>query len=509
MKKQLIILTLVLSILPALADVRLPAIFSDHLVLQRDASVAVWGWAEPGEEVSVSVAGETQATKGGKDGKWMVKLAKLKAGGPHTLTVKGKNTLTVNDVLVGEVWLGSGQSNMAMTVQSSKDFEQEKAAANFPRLRMFTVDRNPQRTPQSDCKGSWKITTPENVGPFSAAAYFLGRELHQKLGVPVGLINSSYGGTDIAAWTSEDAQMKVPALKAAFEKWAKDDAAYVPEKAKANFEKQLAAWKEKAKKARAAKQQPPRAPRAPVQPRLSQNHPANLYNGMIVPILPYGIRGAIWYQGEHNSRDAASGQLYGKQLPLLIKDWRTRWGCEFPFAWVQLPNFNRPGDGWMIVRESMLKSLAVPKTGMAITIDIGDPTNIHPTNKQDVGKRLALWALGTVYGEKVSAVSGPLPSGHKIRGNEIVLSFTHTNGGLVAKGGALKSFVVAGEDKQWKPATARIEGDKVVVSSADVPKPVAARYAWADNPDCNLFNGAGLPASPFRTDHWPVEEPKK
>jgi len=435
-------LTLAISLLaaaallvPALrADVRLPAIFSDHLVLQRDASVAVWGWAEPGEEVSVSVAGETKTAKASKDGKWMVKLAKLKAGGPHTMTVKGKNTLTVNDVLVGEVWLGSGQSNMAMTVQSSKDFEQEKAAASFPQLRMFTVDRNPQRTPQSDCKGEWKLTTPENVGPFSAAAYFFGRELHQKLGVPVGLINSSYGGTDIAAWTSEDAQMKVPALKAAFEKWAKDDAAYDLEKAKANFEKQMAAWKEAAKKARAAQKEVPRSPRPPVQPRLNQNHPANLYNGMIAPILPYGIRGAIWYQGEHNA-NPVGGPLYAKQLPLLIKDWRTRWGCEFSFAWVQLPNFNRPGDGWMLVRESMLKSLSVPKTGMAITMDIGDPQDIHPKNKQDVGKRLALWALGAVYGEKVPATSGPLPAGHKVRGSEIVLSFTHTNGGLVAKGG--------------------------------------------------------------------------
>lgn len=505
-----VLVSLILALAPALrADVRLPAIFSDHLVLQRDASVAVWGWADPGEEVSVSVGGQTQTAKAGKDGKWMVRLAKLKAGGPHTMTVKGRNTLTIADVLVGEVWLGSGQSNMAMTVQSSNNFEQEKAAANFPKLRMFTVDRNPQRTPQADCKGSWKLTTPEDVGPFSAAAYFFGRELHQKLGVPVGLINSSYGGTDIAAWTSEDVQMKVPELKAAFEKWAKDDAAYVPEKAKANYEKQLAAWKEAAKKARAAQKEVPRAPRPPVQPRLSQNHPANLYNGMIAPILPYGIRGAIWYQGEHNSRDTTTSRLYAKQLPLLIKDWRTRWGCEFPFAWVQLPNFIRPGEGWPLVRESMLKSLSVPKTGMAITMDIGDPKDIHPKNKQDVGKRLALWALGAVYGEKVPATSGPLPAGHKVRGREIVLSFKHTNGGLCAKGGALKGFVIAGEDKQWKPAAARIEGDKVVVSSAEVPTPVATRYAWLDNPDCNLFNGAGLPASPFRTDRWLAEEPKQ
>ena len=511
MKKQFIILTLLLSVLPALADVRLPAIFSDHLVLQRDASVPVWGWAEPGEEVTVEFAGQKKTAKADAKGKWMVKLDPMPASAePRELIVSGNpkskiQNLKCSDILVGEVWLGSGQSNMAMLVQSSNNYEQEKAAANFPKLRMFTVERNPQRTPQADCKGSWKLTTPDNVGPFSAALYFFGRDLHKKLSVPVGLINSSYGGTDIAAWTSEDAQMKVPELKAAFEKWAKDDAAYVPEKAQANFEKQQAAWKEAAKKARTAGKQIPRAPRPPVQPRLSQNHPANLYNGMIAPILPYGIRGAIWYQGEHNA-SVVGGPLYAKQLPLLIKDWRTRWGCEFPFAWVQLPNFLRPGDGWMLVRESMLKSLSVPKTGMAITMDIGDPQDIHPKNKQDVGKRLALWALGTVYGEKVPAISGPLPAGHKISGGEIVLSFKHTNGGLVAKGGALKWFVVAGADKQWKPATARIEGDKVIVSSAEVPKPVAVRYAWSDNPDCNLFNGAGLPASPFRTDNWPCEE---
>ena len=497
-----VLLSIVLVLAPALrADVRLPAIFSDHLVLQRDASVPVWGWAEPGEEVSVCIAGETKTAKAGKDGKWMVRIAKLKAGGPHTLTVKGRNTVTVNDVLVGEVWLGSGQSNMAMTVQSSKDFEQEKAAAKFPQLRMFTVERDPQRAPQSDCKGSWQITTPEAVGPFSAAAYFFGRKLHQELGMPVGLINSSYGGTDIAAWTSEPVQMEIPDLKAAFDKWAKDDAAYDPVKAKAAYEKESAAWKENVKKARAGGNQPPRAPRPPIQPRLSQNHPANLYNGMIAPIIPFAIRGAIWYQGEHNA-SPEGGVRYAIQLPLLIKDWRTRWSYKFPFAWVQLPNFIRPGEGWMLVRESMLKSLSVPKTGMAITVDIGDPKDIHPKNKQDVGKRLALWALGTVYGKKVPATSGPLPAGHKVRGSEVVLSFTHADGGLVAKGGELKGFVIAGADKQWKPATARIEGAKIIVSNTDVKKPVASRYAWADNPDCNLFNGAGLPASPFRTDDW-------
>ena len=484
----------------AKADVRLPALFSDHMVLQSGTAVAVWGWATPGEQVRVSIAGQSKSATAGADGKWQLKLNPLSAGGPHVFNVQAANTIAVQDVLVGEVWLGSGQSNMAMTVGSSQNFEQEQAAAaKFPQIRMFTVSRNPVPTPQAECKGKWEISAPDTVGHFSAAAYFFGRNLHQDLKVPVGLINSSVGGTDIAAWTSEEPQLKVPALKGKIEAWAERDKTFDLAKAQAAHEKQLAAWKETAKKAREAKKPIPRQPRAPVASKLDPNRPTNLYNGMIEPLIPYTLRGAIWYQGEHNSGSVESATLYGQQLPLLIADWRARWGCDFPFAWVQLPNFDRPGGAWEVTRESMLKSLAVKNTGMAITIDVGDPKNIHPTNKQEVGRRLAMWARACVYG-KPGVSSGPLPAGHKIRGSQVVLSFTRTDGGLVAKDGELRGFVIAGQDLKWLPARAKIEGDKVVVSSPEVKQPVAVRYAWSQNPDCNLYNGAGLPASPFRTD---------
>jgi hypothetical protein len=283
---------------------------------------------------------------------------------------------------------------------------------------------------------------------------------------------------------------------------------YDDAKAQAQYQKQLETWKENAAKRKAEGKPAGDQPEKPVNPREHKNYPANLFNGMIAPIIPYSIRGAIWYQGENNARGEFA-KLYETQLPLLIQDWRERWGAgNFPFAWVQLPNFQKirdgsgPGTDWAVMRESMLRSLAtVPNSGMAITIDVGDPTNIHPKNKQPVGHRLALWARATVYGENVP-FSGPLPAGNKIKGGEIAISFTHTDGGLMAKAGDLKGFVIAGADHEWLPAQARVEGDQVIVSSPDVPSPVAVRYAWADNPECNLCNGAGLPASPFRTDTW-------
>lgn len=486
---------------PARADVRLPRIISDHMVLQRDAGVPIWGWADPGESVTVAIGGQKKTAKADAKGKWQVKLDRLTETGPLTLTVSGtKNTLTVNDVLVGEVWLASGQSNMAWMVRQSRDFEKEQAAARYPQLRMFTVSRVPARTPSDDCTGSWQVCTPETVGLFSATAYFFGRELHQKLGVPVGLINSSVGGTPVEAWTSLDVQKARPELQGLLAGWEKRAATYEPAQALAAYEKQLATWKEAVKKAKAEGKQPPRQPQKPGDPRDNTHHPAVLFNGMIAPLVPYAIRGAIWYQGESNASTEETGKLYAVQLPLLIKDWRARWGQgDFPFAWVQLPNFQTKAEGWPAVREAMVKSLALPNTGMAITMDIGEVNDIHPKNKQDVGHRLALWALARVYDRDVP-YSGPLLGGHQVKGNVVELSFQHATRGLVAKGGDLKGFTIAGADKKWVPAVARIEGDKVLVSSPEVQEPVAVRYSWAANPDGNLFNGAGLPASPFRTD---------
>ena len=491
----------------ARADVKLPAIFSEHMVLQQDKTIPVWGWADPGEAVSVHIANQTKTTHADADGKWTVNLDPLHPGQTYTLTVNGKNSLVVQDVLVGEVWLCSGQSNMAMTVNRAQNFEAEKAAAKYPKIRMFKEGDGPATTPQERGKGVWVVCSPDTVGGFSAAGYFFGREIHEKLGVPVGLINSSVGGTAIEAWTSWPAQKDKADLKPIFDRWATAESNWDPAQAQAQYQKQQAAWKTAVARARAAGKQPPRAPRRPEDPRLSANHPATLFNGKIMPIIPYALRGAIWYQGESN---AGRGDLYELQLTTMIQDWRARWGDDFPFAWVQLPNFHRPqvnaveDTGWVRVRDGMLKALRLPHTGMAITLDLGEADNIHPKNKQAVGQRLALWALAEVYHKKGFEWSGPLPSGHQIRGDEIVVSFQHTDDGLVAKGGELKGFAIAGADHQWVKAKAKIDGKQVIVSSPEVKQPVAVRYAWADNPEFSLYNGAGLPASPFRTDDWPV-----
>ncbi len=498
MKHTASILILSLTALaPSLrADVKLPAIFSDHAVLLSGASVPIWGWADAGEKVEVSFAGQTKSATPDAKGKWMVRLDALKADAkPQELTVKGKNSLTVQDVLVGEVWLGSGQSNMALRVSQANDFEKEKGAADLPQVRMFTVASGPSAKAEEDCKGSWAVCSPETVGSFSATLYFFGREIHKELSVPTGLIHSSVGGTPIESWISPEVQ---PASPAQGKKPAADTKA---EGLKAKREQALEKRKKAAKTpAEADKLAPQTPPVAAVKPN-NKGGVGGLFNGKIAPLIPYAIRGGLWYQGEANTAEG-KGQLYQRQLTLLVTDWRKRWGSEFPFAWVQLPNFKRPGNGWPLVREAMLKTLTLPKTGMAITIDIGEETNIHPKNKQEVGRRLSLWALGEVYGKKVPSISGPLPAGYEVKGEKIVLKFSHTDGGLAAKSGELRGFMIAGSDKQWKPATATIAGDTVIVSNPEIAKPVAVRYAWQDWPDCNLFNGAGLPASPFRTDDW-------
>jgi len=369
---------------------------------------------------------------------------------------------------------------------------------------MFTVARRPAITPQTNCEGEWVVCTPKSVGNFSATAYFFGRELHRKLGVPVGLIHASWGATPIETWTSMPAQEAQPALAPVLKQWQVTlRIPYVEAEAQAQFDRALATWTTNAEALKAEGKTVPPKPQKRGDPRLDKNYPANLFNGMINPIIPYAIRGAIWYQGENNTANNWAG-LYSIQLPLLIQDWRQRWQEEdFPFAWVQLPNFDAKNNAanWPVIRECMLQSLAVTNTGMAITMDVGDPVNIHPKNKQAVGHRLALWAFAKVYGQDVP-YSGPLPAGYEIKGNEILLSFTHTDGGLVAKDGDLTGFVVAGPDHHWTPATARIQGNQVIVSSPEIKSPKAVRYAWGANPACNLFNGAGLPASPFRTDNW-------
>jgi len=497
----------------AWAEVRLAKVFGDQMVLQRDVPIPVWGWADPDEEVVVTLGEQTRKTRADFVGEWGVKFDKLSVtGDPLTLVVQGKKPLTLKEILVGEVWLCSGQSNMAMTVNRARDYEAEKKTADHPRLRMFTVKSGPATKPQQDCTGEWEVCTPATVGGFSATGYFFGRELLQTLDVPVGLINSSVGGTGIEAWTSLDAQEARPELIHLFDEWNDRAKTYDPETATARYEKQMTAWKEAARKARAEGHESPRRPTEPVDPRQDRNHPANLFNGKIAPLIPFALRGAIWYQGEHNARTVETAALYRHQLPLLIEDWRDQWDQgDFPFAWAQLPNFKRETtepqsvSEWATMRESMSRSLSVPHTGMAVTIDVGEANDIHPKNKQDVGKRLAAWALARVYQQGTPA-SGPVYASHEIEDSRVVLRFNHLEGGLVTRGDStLKGFAIAGADKKWHWASAAIAGETVVVSHPSIAKPSAVRYAWGDNPTCNLFNAAGLPAAPFRTDDWPHE----
>jgi sialate O-acetylesterase len=414
----------------ALADVKLPGVFGDQMVLQRDRELPVWGSAAPGEKVTVSMAGQTLSTVAGNDGRWLVRLKAIPAGGPHQLVVRGRNAIELADVLVGEVWLCSGQSNMAMAVSGVVNAPEEIARGDHPKLRMLNVQRQAAADPQDDCHGDWQAASPATLGGFSATAYFFGRELHRQLQAPVGLINASWGGTAIEAWTSIDAQTALPELKPVLEPWKTMAAEYDP------------------------------------------------------------------------------------QLATLITDWRARFGQgDFPFLFVQLPNFTAPQEapsetgGWVMVREGMFKTLALAGTGMAVTLDIGDANNIHPKNKQEVGRRLALWALGTAYGRKI-VFSGPLYRTMRKQADRIVLEFDHVGDGLLATGdGPLVGFAIAGADRKFVRADAQIDGATVVVSSPEVPQPAAVRYAWAANPQANLANRAGLPASPFRTDDWvePIE----
>jgi sialate O-acetylesterase len=479
------------------------------MILQRDMPLPVWGWADPEEDVTVTLGHQSKTAAADSAGKWSVKLDALKAGGPYVLKVQGKNTVQFSDVLVGEVWLGSGQSNMAMAVGGVLHKDAEIAAAKYPSLRMFVVDRKTAEEPQQDCTGRWLVCSPKTIGGFSATAYFFGRELHKQLKVPVGLINSSVGGTPIQSWTGVKAQQRVPQLAPMIESLKRSIAAYDPEAAKQQYEKQLAEWKEAAKTAKDKAQRDAlnrRKPRPPQDPRLSGGSPGRLFNGMIAPLAPYAIRGAIWYQGEAN---AGGWKLYGLQMRTMIAEWRALWNeGAFPFLFVQLPNFmapqQKPGEpgGWALIREQFLKTLSLANTGMAVTIDVGEAKDIHPKNKQEVGRRLAQWALAKTYHKDVVA-SGPLYKSRRRDGDKIVVEFDYVDGGLAVRGGdQLKGFAIAGADKKFVWAEAKIVGRTVVVSSPDVETPAAVRYAWANNPECNLINKAGLPASPFRTDDW-------
>ena len=642
------------------ADVRLPAVFSNNMVLQRDIKIPVWGWASPGEEVTVVLGEDSSKVKADLDGYWRVDLQEHSVSSePMELVVKGKNTITVSDVLIGDVWICSGQSNMAMTVGRCNNSAEEIASADFPMIRHFKVGRRIQLVPINDVGGSWSIASPQTVGGWTAVGFFFARDLYKELNVPIGLINTSWGGTRVEAWISRPAYSKldgssadiakldelktnvlgakgeyaksVKDFKTAYskleslekdqahiEKYSNpklDDSGWGEIVAPGNWEalghsgldgevwyrrtvqipetwagKDLAlelgpideidtvyfngifvggmgsmkplntdSWNKPRqyvvpgnlvkvgdaviamrivdqsgkggpwggtkdqmfiipvdKKSELEARIPlsgkwrydialalPNKPSAKISP----NTATVLYNGMVNGLIPYGIKGAIWYQGESN---AGNAYAYRVRFPAMISDWRERWGQgDFPFLWVQLANFrSAPKDpedsSWPVVRESQNKTLSLPNTGTALAIDIGDAKDIHPKNKQDLGKRMALAARKVAYGEEL-VYAGPTYKLMKIEGNKIRINFDNIGSGLVAKDGKLAQFAIAGDDKKFVWADAVIDGETVVVSSAKVAAPVAVRYAWAINPEgCNLYNKEELPANPFRTDEWKV-----
>ena len=638
------------------AEVRVPSIIGDNMVVQQGQKVRIWGTAQPAERVVISFAGTNATAKSNTKGQWQTLIGPFKAGGPFTLTIKGSNTLILKNVFIGEVWICSGQSNMEFPLVNANGGADAMAQANFPEIHLFTVEHNTAAAPLDEVKGSWVVTFPDQVGQFSAVGYFFGRELYQRLKIPIGLIHTSWGGTPAEAWTSHEALASLPELKPILDRYEESLKA-LPER-QAIFARALAEWELKnlyqdpgikgealgyadpapntadwktmnlpqffetaglnidgavwfrkeievpqswsgrdlvlnlgaiddydttyfngSKIGATGRETPnsysvprhykipgslvragrnviavrvfdsggeggfgragemsltpsgaketesvplagawnykvelglePKRPEWGSRPEApgpnNQNSPSVLYNAMIAPLTPYGIRGAIWYQGESN---AGRAYQYRTLFPLMIRNWRRAWGeGDFPFYFVQLANWQpaRPGPGeseWAELREAQTMTLREPHTGMAVIIDIGDANDIHPRNKLDVGHRLAVWALADTYNQKVEQ-SGPLYRSYAIEGENMRIHFDHSSGMKTADGSALKGFAIAGTDHKFFWAEARIDGETVIVSSKDVPKPLAVRYAWADNPQVNLYNGANLPASPFRTDDWP------
>lgn len=501
---------LVLSVLaaPATASLRLPAIFGDHMVLQQGIRLPVWGWAEPGATITVRLDEQDARAVADDDGFWHLDLPARDAGGPYTMEVSGSERIVFRDVWVGEVWIGSGQSNMDWPVSLSDNPDAEIAAADQPRIRLFQVGKRVSAEPLDDVEGRWVICSPETVKSFSAVAYYFGRELHQALDVPVGLIQSAWGGTPAESWTDPAVLAEDDDLKPILARWERMFENY--DKALTAHRLRLAEWEAEAVTSRAAGELVDEStrPKPPEDLHVHPHRPGGLFHGMIRPLIPFGIRGAIWYQGESNTPRAFQ---YRKLFPAMIRDWRQSWGRgDFHFLFVQLANFKarqpEPGESeWAELREAQLMTLGLPNTGMAVTVDIGDADDIHPRNKQDVGRRLALWALASIHGHDV-VHSGPTVMAMTRDGEKVRVQFHHVGEGLrTSDSGPVRGFAIAGEDRKFVWAEAELEpaGDTLLVWHEDIPVPMFLRYAWADNPEANLVNSEGLPASPFRSDDLP------
>ena len=507
----LVFASLLLIASPAAADPRLPAIFSDHMVLQQQMPIGVWGWAAPNEPIEVRLRAQRVSTTADAGGRWRVTLAPETAGGPDELIVTGATASTrFTDVLVGEVWIGSGQSNMQWEVEDSQDAVKEIAAANYPRIRLFSVKRVTALAPKDDVvpfddAPTWMVASPASVPHFSAVGFFFAREMQKARGnVPIGFIHSSWGGTPAEAWTRKDVLAEDPALQPLLAQYRRIEGEYPSQRY--GYERRLTIWNDALEAWRAANPTALPMPGMPA-PRggpEDPHRPASLWNAMIAPITPFAIRGVLWYQGETNALRAWD---YQRLMTAMIQDWRRAFNRgDLPFLFVQLANFrqNPPNPGaswWADVREAQRLTLGLPNTGMASAIDIGNPDDIHPLNKQEVGRRLSLAARAVAYGERIES-AGPEYEGMTIEGGQIRVRFRHAGGGLAFDAAKGSGLVVAGTDGIFKPATAVVDGDALIVSSAQVAAPIAVRYAWEDNPVTSLRNKEGLPASPFRTDTY-------
>jgi len=504
-----------------LAELSVPHFFSDHMILQRERPAAIWGKADAGAEIHLAFKGKSASAKAGADGKWraQIETGAADATGAALTISAGKDRIEIQDVLVGEVWFASGQSNMFYTMDRSPEYAGLIAESQHPTLRMFNAPLVTASENQDDIEGAWQTTTPETTPGFSAVAFFFARKLHLELGIPIGVIKSAWGGKPVETFTSREALNTLPGTKALVDSLLKDDASYDQAKAQAAYETKLEQWKATmaAAKGKSAEQRKrlPKKPDAPKPPLLTEGKPGVLFASMIHPFTGYTMRGAIWYQGEGNAK--AGAVPYDQTLPLMITDWRKRWGDDFSFYFMQLANYRAPStepgtpDPWALLQDRMRLVLATtPKTGMAIINDVGEVSDIHPKNKKDPGERLARWALAKDYGQNL-IYSGPLFKSSAARNGAIRVTFDQAGTGLKSRdGGPLKRFEIAGTAKVWHWADAQIDGtDSVLISSPQVKQPAAARYAWASNPEgANLVNSEGLPASVFRTDDWnDVEAP--